>query len=354
MNLAPFTTLRLGGPALALREADSDEALVARVREVDRDDAPLLLLGGGSNLVISDAGFAGVAVRVANRGLSFADGPTRATVTASAGEPWDALVARCVERGLAGVECLSGIPGTVGATPVQNVGAYGQELADVFVSCRAWDRFAARHVTLSRDALRFAYRDSMLKSGPRGRYVVASVTLSLRRGAPEAPRYAELQRALAHLATPSLTDVREAVLRLRRAKGMVFDPDDPATRSAGSFFTNPIVPREVADEVSARARSEGVIAPEAAPPSWAMGDGRVKLAAGWLIERAGVDKGFAIGPGASVSPLHCLALVNRGGTSDDLVALARRVRATVRERWGVELTPEPEFVGFATRDPTAP
>ncbi|MEZ4407569.1 MAG: UDP-N-acetylmuramate dehydrogenase [Polyangiales bacterium] len=354
MNLAPFTTLRLGGPAHALRVADSDEALVARVREVDREDTPLLLLGGGSNLVISDAGFAGVAVRVANRGVTFTDGLTHTTVTASAGEPWDDLVAACVDRGLAGIECLSGIPGSVGATPVQNVGAYGQEVADVFVSCRVWDRFSARHDTLSRDALRFAYRDSALKSGPRGRYVVVSVTLSLRRGPPDRPRYAELQRAVEHLPSPTHGDLREAVVRLRRAKGMVYDPDDPATRSAGSFFTNPVVAPEVADAVTARARALGVVGPDAAPPSWRTGDGRVKLAAGWLIERAGVDKGFAIGPGASVSPLHCLALVNRGGTSADLVALARAVRAAVRDRWGVELTPEPEFVGFATRDPTAP
>lgn len=340
--LSDRTTFGLGGPAARLLEVDTAEDLVRAVTEVDASGEPLLVLGGGSNLVVADAGFAGTVVAVRTRGFEvFADGD-RADVEIAAGEPWDEAVARCVAEGLAGVECLSGIPGLVGATPMQNVGAYGQDVSQTVVRVRVLDREAGLERDLDRDACAFGYRTSALKGSSR--YVVLSVRLRLRRSRlASGLRYAELERALGADEAP-LATVRDVVIALRRAKGMVVDPADADTRSAGSFFVNPVLTAEAHAALCARVER---LTPGAAPPSFPESDGRVKVSAGWLIERAGFAKGHAHG-GCSVSTKHALALTNRGqGTTADLVALAREIRAGVRVTFGVELVPEPVLVGVA-------
>ena len=339
--LAAYTTLGLGGPARAFVEARSTEALIAAVTAADAAGDPLLLLGGGSNLVIADAGFDGTVVRVATRGRQRVDAGDTARVLLCAGEPWDNFVAWSVGEGLAGVECLSGIPGCVGATPVQNVGAYGQEVADVITAVRVWDRRDRAQRTLAPAECGFGYRDSVFKGAARGRHVVLSVAFALRRDGAPTVRYGELQRALGET-KPTLAQARATVLALRRAKGMVWEADDPEARTAGSFFTNPVVTAAAAAAVTLRAA--GLLRAGESMPRWATADGRVKLAAGWLIERAGVEKGWTV-DGAGVSHRHALALVNRGGTTRALLAMAERVRARVREVFGVELEIEPERVG---------
>ncbi len=354
VSLAPMTTLGIGGPARELVDAGTERDLVDAVRESDARGEAVLVLGGGSNLVVSDDGFDGRVVRVATRGVSLSREGDRVTVRAAAGEPWDPLVARAVAEGLAGVECLSGIPGLVGATPIQNVGAYGQEVSDTITLVRAWDRLEGVTVTLPPERCAFGYRDSVFKREARDRYVVLEVTFALRPGAPPSLRYAELSRAVERGgAPPTLASVRDAVISLRRAKAMVLDEADPDTRSAGSFFVNPVVDEATAREAESRARALGALAEGESMPRFAAPGGGVKLAAGWLIERAGVARGTALGR-AAVSRRHSLALVNRGGaTARELVALARHVRDVVRERLGVTLTPEPVFAGFSAGDPLA-
>ena len=329
--LAELTTLRLGGPAGRLVEARSEDELVATVREADAAGEPLLVLAGGSNVVIADAGFAGTVVLVRTAGVE-CDGDV---VTVAAGEPWDAFVARCVVHGRAGIECLSGIPGSIGATPIQNVGAYGQEVAETIVSVRALDRGSGRVEELSPSECGFGYRTSAFKSSP-GRWVVLAVSYRLAHQERSGPiRYAELARRLdvSVGGTAELAAVREAVLELRRGKGMVLDAADPDTRSAGSFFTNPIL------DVSE-------VPPGA--PAWPEPDGRVKTSAAWLIEQAGFAKGAGRSDGIAISSKHVLALTNRGdGTAAELVQFAAEIAATVRERFGVALVPEPVFVGLS-------
>jgi UDP-N-acetylmuramate dehydrogenase len=328
--LAPLTTLRLGGPAATLVEAGSADEIVAAVRSAG--DA-LLLFGGGSNLVLADAGWPGTVVLVRSRGVTISDG----TLVAEAGEPWDALVARTVAEGLAGLECLAGIPGLTGATPVQNVNAYGQDVADTISRVDAYDRSADRVLTLTAQECRFDYRDSLFKHTDR--YVVLRVAFTLTATEKSAPiRYAELADALGVEmgAVAPLTEVRDAVLALRRGKGMVVDPADPDTWSVGSFFTNPILPP--AELAAFEARAGGTY------PSWPA-DGGTKLSAAWLIGRAGFEKGYGAGA-VRVSSKHTLALTHRGGGSTaELVALAREVRDGVRDRFGVTLRPEPRLVG---------
>ena len=334
-ELAPLTTLRLGGPARRLIAVDREDELVAAVRDLDAEGEPLLLLAGGSNLGIADRGFAGTVVHVQTRGIA-RDGET---VTVQAGEPWDVLVNRTVREGLAGLECLSGIPGSTGATPIQNVGAYGQEVSQTIVAVRVYDRRARRVEELPADALGFRYRSSALKGGDDR--VVLAVRFDLREAQLGEPiAYAELARALGVAVgeRAPLPDVREAVLRLRGGKGMVVDPADPDSVSAGSFFTNPILDADAFAALRERA------AP-ADPPAFGEPDGRVKTSAAWLIERAGFARGHGEGR-VGISRKHTLALVNRGGaTTAELVALAREVAAGVRERFGVDLEPEPVFVG---------
>ena len=337
-KLSAYTTLRLGGPARRFVSAVTSEDLVAAVREADAAGEPVLLLGGGSNLVVADAGFDGTLVEVANTGWR-RDGNV---VDVEAGQNWDAFVAGLVEAGLGGLECLSGIPGSVGATPIQNVGAYGCEVAESIVSLELYDRRTREVRTLKADDLGFAYRTSVLKGTDTG--VVLSVRFEIREDGLSAPiRYAELARTLGVEigARVPAAEAREAVLKLRRGKGMVLDPDDHDTWSAGSFFTNPIVPSAEAEAVLRRiAEAVGADAPQY--PA----EGGVKLSAAWLIERAGFAKGYP-GPGnrVSLSTKHTLALTNRGdATTDDLLALAREVRDGVFARFGVRLHPEPLLI----------
>ncbi len=343
--LAPLTTLGLGGPAGRLVSAYGSEELVSVVRSADQLSQPLLVLGGGSNLVVADEGFRGTVVRVGTHGLSVRRDGDDVLVDASAGESWEHLVARCVEEDLAGVECLAGIPGLVGATPVQNVGAYGQELAQVVEVVRAYDRRAGECRTLSPKECAFGYRTSAFKAEP-GRYVVLSVVLRLATGPESGPvRYSELARLLGvELGRRApLTEVRDAVIRLRRAKGMVLDPEDTDTRSAGSFFTNPLLDVEAAAVLRERLRAVGT----PGPPEYADASGRVKVSAAWLIEQAGYRPGYGAGP-VGISGKHSLALVHRGGgTTGQLLELAREVREGVRSRFGVLLEAEPVLVGQA-------
>jgi UDP-N-acetylmuramate dehydrogenase len=332
--LADLTTLRLGGPPARYVEAADEPAIIAAVRAADE---PLLVLAGGSNLVVADAGFPGTVVHITSRGVR-----ARGNVLeVAAGEPWDPLVERCVAAGLAGFECLSGIPGSVGATPIQNVGAYGQEVSGTIVSVRAYDRVLDAVLSVGADECGFSYRSSSFKRTP-DRWVVLAVTFELERRSDSKPvRYAELARTLgiAEGERAPLADVREAVLALRRRKGMVIDPADPDSVSAGSFFTNPVLDAAAFAQLEERA---GETLPRFPQP-----DGRVKTSAAWLIERAGFARGYGDAATVAISDKHTLALTNRGaGTTAQLVALAREIAAGVRDTFGVELVPEPVFAGL--------
>ena len=332
MDLSRQTTLELGGPARRMISAATDDALIDAIRDCDARGERAFVLGSGSNVVFADEGFDGTVVRVATRGIVI-DGDV---VDVAAGEPWDDLVAWSVRSGRAGLECLSGIPGLVGATPMQNVGAYGQEVKDTLVRVRAWDRQAGRVVSLSREECRLSYRHSMLKE-TAWRGVVLRVSFELKRSASASVRYAELARALGGESAP-LGAVRAAVLALRRSKGMVLDPFDADTRSAGSFFVNPTMDEAAYAALAARAGDV---------PRFPAEGGRVKVPAAWLIERAGFAKGTARGR-AAISTKHALALTNRGGaTTAELIALAREIRDAVHARFAVTLDPEPILVGCA-------
>ncbi|MYU20873.1 UDP-N-acetylmuramate dehydrogenase [Streptomyces sp. SID8352] len=340
--LAPLTTFRLGGPAARLVTATTDAEVVAAVREADDTGTPLLLIGGGSNLVIGDKGFDGTALHLATRGYRL-DGTT---LELAAGEVWSDAVARTVEAGLAGIECLAGIPGSAGATPIQNVGAYGQEVSSTITEVTAYDRRARETVVLTNAECAFAYRHSRFKADPE-RYVVLRVRFALEdAGGLSAPlRYAETARALGVAAGDRVAvgRARETVLKLRAGKGMVLDPEDHDTWSAGSFFTNPILTDE--EFAAFRARVAGRLGDDAEPPAYPAGEGRTKTSAAWLIDRAGFPKGYGEGP-ARISTKHTLALTNRGtATTEDLLALAREVVAGVADAFGVTLVNEPVTVG---------
>jgi UDP-N-acetylmuramate dehydrogenase len=342
--LSGYTTLRVGGPATRFVSAESAEEVVAAVRAAE---GPLLVLGGGSNLVIADKGFEGTVVQVANRGSKIDSlGEGRVALTVEAGEDWDAVVRQTVEAGLGGLECLSGIPGSVGATPVQNVGAYGVEIAQLLISVDLLDRASGEVRTLAAADLALGYRTSMLKNTERA--VVLRVRFELADGGLSAPiRYTELARVLGvrQGKQVSVTDARAAVLELRRGKGMVLDPDDHDTWSVGSFFTNPIVTES--ELPSALARIASVVGADTPVPRYPAGVGTSKLSAAWLIERAGFAKGYP-GPEAKVtlSGKHTLALTNRGhATTDDVLTLAKEVRDGVLSTFGVTLEAEPVLVG---------
>jgi len=383
VQLAECTTLRLGGPAARFVSAATEADLIEAVSAADADGEPVLVLGGGSNLVVSDAGFPGAVVRVASAGARFVAVDGAVDVTAAAGQDWDELVRQCLAEGLSGVECLSGIPGSAGATPIQNVGAYGQEVAETITAVRAYDRQAGQVVRLSPADLDFGYRTSMFKrqaaaasadGQPRaggasgggvaragadrgdgagrtvtaatGRFIVLDVTFLLPASPLSAPvGYAELGRVLgvAEGDRVPVADARAAVLDLRRGKGMVLDDRDPDTRSAGSFFTNPIVPAAVFDALRER------LDPTVRIPHWPAGPDEAKLSAAWLIEHAGFSRGFRLAgepAGARISTKHTLALTNPGGaTTASLIRLARTIRDGVRAEFGVELANEPTLVG---------
>jgi UDP-N-acetylmuramate dehydrogenase len=330
-RLADLTTLGVGGPIDRLVEVATSDELVDAVRDADSAGRPLLVLGGGSNVVGPDEGWAGDVVGVRTRGLAYRSAAGTVEVEVQAGEPWEDLVAAAVAEGLAGVEALSGIPGSTGATPVQNVGAYGQEVAQTIAAVRVYDRAAGRQRVLRPADCGFGYRDSLLKQHP-GALVVLTVTFGLVAGRRSRPvTYAELATKLGVDIGDSapLDDVRAAVLELRRGKGMVWDPADPDSRSAGSFFTNPIVPHTAAVDGC---------------PSWPAGRGRVKLSAAWLVQNAGYGRGTREGR-VGTSSKHSLALTTEpGATASELMAFAEKIVAGVQEKFGVTLVPEPTAV----------
>jgi UDP-N-acetylmuramate dehydrogenase len=341
-DLAAHTTLRLGGPARRVVTATDEQQIMQIVRDADLAHEPVLVLAGGSNLVIGDDGFDGTAVVLATTGVRARPDGDDVVVTVAAGEPWDGFVARTVAEKWSGVECLSGIPGSAGATPIQNVGAYGQEIAERITSVRVYDRRTGEMVVMPAADCGFGYRHSVFKHVDR--WIVLSVDIRLTRSARSAPiRYAELARALSVPAgeRADAADAREAVLTLRGGKGMVLDPDDRDTWSVGSFFMNPVL------DPGAHAAFEARAAEFAPVASWPERDGAVKISAAWLIERAGFGKGYGR-DGVSISTKHTLALTNRGtGTTSGLLDLAREIRAGVHDRFGVTLRPEPVLVNCA-------
>jgi UDP-N-acetylmuramate dehydrogenase len=346
--LAPLTTMGVGGPAARLVTVETTDELVDAVREVDDADEPLLLLSGGSNVVIPDAGFPGTVVHVATRGIEplSADYCGGAMVRVAAGEPWDDVVARAVDEGWAGIEALSGIPGLTGATPVQNVGAYGQEVAQTVAQVRTWDRQEQRVHTFAGPDCHFTYRHSRFKGSDR--WVVLDVLFQFEVADLSRPiAYADLARGLGVElgARVPLADTRVAVLEQRRRRGMVLDPDDRDTWSCGSFFTNPILTRDEFDEFAERAAERlGFDGPT--PPCWVEKDGRVKTSAAWLIDHAGFAKGYGLPGPAALSTKHTLAVTNRGGaTASQVIELARRVRDGVEEAFGIRLVNEPILLG---------
>jgi UDP-N-acetylmuramate dehydrogenase len=348
MPLAPFTTLGVGGPARFYVRVEDAGALSAALDWADRRRVPVLVLGGGSNLVLADEGHPGLVIHLAMRGVAARPAGDAVDVTAAAGEQWDPLVAFAADKGWAGIECLSGIPGLVGATPIQNVGAYGQDVSETIVAVEAMDLRSRARVTFDNAACGFGYRTSRFKAGDRGRYVVIGVTFRLRPGGPPAVKYAELGRHFAErgIPAPSLAETRQAVIEVRRRKAMVLDAADPDARSVGSFFMNPVLAAGDFEGLAARIVADGVAASAEEIPHYPGGPGRVKLSAAWLIERAGFMRGYRRGP-VGLSEKHTLAIVNRGGaTASDVVALAREVRDGVRDRFGITLHPEPVFVGI--------
>jgi len=345
-SLADYTTLGLGGPARTFVSASAEADLVESVRAADAAGEPVLLIGGGSNLVISDAGFPGTAIHIGTRGLAYAQAGVNAVdATVAAGEDWDDVVAATVADGLAGLETLSGIPGRAGATPIQNVGAYGREVAEVITQVRVYDRQDDQITVIPNEACSFAYRTSLFKAiGPR--YVVLAVTFRLAAQPLSMPvKYAELAAELGVQVgqRAGVSDVRAAVLKIRARKGMVLSPGDPDTRSAGSFFTNPIISLDQFARVEATAADRGIAGPV---PRYGAGDGLVKVSAAWLIECSGFAKGYGAPAPARVSSKHTLALTNTGNaTTADLVALAREIVEGVQATFDVTLTPEPTLIG---------
>jgi UDP-N-acetylmuramate dehydrogenase len=341
--IAPFTTFGIGGPARWFIQAESEAEIAEAAAWAGERSVELFVLGGGSNLLVSDAGFDGLFLRVALRGIVATDATGHRIYQVAAGEEWDYFVQRTVEDNCAGVECLAGIPGTVGGTPVQNVGAYGQEVASVLSRVRAFDLQTHSFVEFTAAECGFAYRRSRFNSEDRGRYIVTRVDYRLTPGGAPTVRYADLQRALADSGEPSLAEVAAAVRRVRQSKGMLLVDGDPDCRSAGSFFKNPVVSEEQLRQIAAVSAKE--------PPRFPAGAGAenlgwVKVPAAWLIEQAGFSKGYTLGA-AAISSRHTMALVNLGAAkAADVLALAGEITAAVEERFGIRLEMEPVLVGF--------
>jgi UDP-N-acetylmuramate dehydrogenase len=330
--LASLTTLEVGGPARYFVRCETEKDVVDAFDLAHAKNVPVFVLGGGSNIVVSDRGFDGLVVQIAFHGIWI----ERGSVIAAAGENWDSLVARCVEKNLAGIECLSGIPGTVGGTPVQNVGAYGQEVSESIVSVRCFDRTANSIVELSNADCGFAYRTSIFNTTERDRYVVLSVTYSLTENVSPKIVYKDL---IEHFAgrKPTLAETRDAVRSIRRSKSMVIETDDENRRSVGSFFKNPVVDPAKFEQIAGHSHSP--------VPHFPAGEDKVKIPAAWLIENAGFYKGYKHG-NAGISTRHTLAIVNCGGaTATEVIDLKDEIRHVVYEKFGIDLVPEPIFVG---------
>lgn len=339
ISLAPYTTLGVGGPARWFVEAIGEEEIRDAVEWADRRGSRIFVLGGGSNLLVADAGFPDLVVHIANRGVREEQDGNDTLFTVAAGEDWDGFVASVVDRDFAGVECLSGIPGTVGGTPVQNVGAYGQEVSSTIVGVRALDRQTLRFAQFSNAECEFAYRRSLFNTTAANRMIVTEVTYRLRAHGAPLTAYKDLAEYFAqNHRQPTLKEVRERVRAVRHSKGMLIVAGDPDCRSAGSFFKNPVVTETRFAEIASRAPES------AAPPRFPSGDGRVKIPAAWLIEQAGFAKGFTLGQ-AAISSRHTLALVNRGGaTATEMLALRDRIRERVLDQFGISLEQEPVYL----------
>lgn len=336
-SLAPLTTLKIGGKARFFVRAETESQVAAAFNFAEENDFPLFVLGGGSNVLVADEGFDGLVLQIAIKGVEISGD----LVTAQAGEDWDGLVRLCVENDLQGVECLSGIPGLTGGTPVQNVGAYGQEVSETITRLRVFDRKSKEILELSNADCEFSYRASIFNTSAKNRFIVLSVAFALtKNGAPKIA-YKDLQAYFGDQ-KPNLNETREAVLAIRRAKSMVIDERDPNARSAGSFFKNPIVTRDKFSEIVEIASEFGA----ASVPSFVVDEKTVKIPAAWLIENAGFHKGY-IKNGAGISTLHTLAIINCGGASaKDVIALKNEIQTKVMEKFGIELKPEPIFIGF--------
>ena len=335
--LSNFTTLKVGGPAQKIVHAHTEDELVEFVKAADKAGEQVLILGGGSNLLISDAGFAGTVIRVESKGNALDyDACSGGMIEVSAGEDWDKFVALTIEKGFADLESLSGIPGTIGGAPIQNIGAYGHEVSETIARVKAYDRTKGEITTFTNEQCQFSYRNSVFKA-EAGRYVILNVTFQLRKGEQSLPiTYAELAKFLSiNIGDRApVVEVRKAVLQLRGRKGMLIDAGDINSNSAGSFFVNPILNKEIADKLPADA------------PRWPQTDGRVKTSAAWLMEHAGVSKGEKLA-GAQISNKHVLALTNSGdATAGDIVELAKMARAKVFEKFGVKLEAEVQLVGL--------
>jgi len=342
--LAQFTTLQIGGPARYFAEAHNENELRSALAFAEQQQIPVFILGGGSNVLISDNGFPGLALRVALQGVRWFD---QGKVIAAAGEDWDMFVHQCVEREWAGIESLSGIPGLVGGTPVQNVGAYGQEVSETIISVRVLDRQTGREVELSNSECGFSYRASIFNTIARQRYIVLAVTYALNpHGEPEIS-YPDLKNYFAgREINPGLKEVCEAVRNIRASKAMLLTPDDPDSRSAGSFFKNPIVAEDRYEQIEKSAIEQGLIYPGERMPCYPAAGGQLKLPAAWLIERSGFQKGYHRGQ-VAISSKHSLALINRGGaTAAELLTLVDEIQSSVEIKFGILLVIEPDFIGF--------
>jgi UDP-N-acetylmuramate dehydrogenase len=342
--LAPYTTLGVGGPARFLIEARHEEHVVEAVEFARVRSCPLFVLGGGSNILVSDSGFPGVVLKIGLQGTE--RGKEGEILSAGAGEEWDRLVERCVTGKLSGIACLSGIPGTVGAAPVQNIGAYGEEVAEVISSLSVFDRGEHRFLELSNADCRFAYRSSIFNTTHENRYIILRVSFALRHDGPVQIRYKELRDWFAgSIPNPTLSQIRQAVLKIRQSKAMVLRQGDVDSRSAGSFFKNPILETDRISQIEATARKHGLLSPSARAPCFPAEQGKTKLSAAWLIERAGFHKGYTYG-NAGLSSKHTLAIVNRGdATAREIFDLMNLIRHRVQDVFGVDLQPEPKLVG---------
>jgi UDP-N-acetylmuramate dehydrogenase len=343
--LAPFTTLQIGGAARFFVEVQREEELLAALDFAATRRLPVFILGGGSNVLIADEGFPGLVVRIALRGVTYRNEGERMLVTANAGEDWDELVRQCVERDLAGIECLSGIPGLVGGTPVQNVGAYGQEVSETIVSVLVFDRSERRIAELTNAQCRFNYRSSLFNTEARECYIVLAVTYALEPHGPPSLRYPDIKNFFAARAdVPSLQEVRVAVREIRARKAMIITPGDPDCRSAGSFFKNPVISGEDLARLEAMVRAQGLICEDERIPRFATGADKWKLSAAWLIEHAGFRKGYRRG-NVGISSKHTLAIINHGGgTAREVFELATDIQERVRQKFNLWLQPEPVFV----------
>src|SRR5882672_927183 len=340
--LAPLTTMQVGGPARYLVEAASEDEVRQAVDFAHAKAVPLFVLGGGSNLLVADSGWPGLVLKVAIGGITQQDEDGAVLFDAGAGVDWDQFVARAVASDCAGVECLSGIPGNVGGTPMQNVGAYGQEVSDTVQSVRALDLKANRVVVLPEEACGFRYRTSIFNSTERGRYIILRVTYRLTQDGTPSLKYADLQRHFGATGSPpSLAQVRAAVRQIRQSKGMLIVPGDADSRSAGSFFKNPVLSEAEFHDLARRAESKGFNI-----PSYPALDAQRKVSAAWLVEHSGFAKGFTLGA-AGISRKHALALINTGSASAaDIVRLKETIQRGVEQAWRILLEPEPVFVGF--------